>query len=45
MTLYGKDEATDLTPKEKKVLKAALDIELTARAEKRAAHRGPGRIS
>lgn len=44
MTLYGKDEASDLTPKEKKALKAALDVEVKARAERRAAHRGPRRI-
>lgn len=45
MTLYGKNEAADLTPKEKKALKAALEVELKARAEKRAAYRGPRRIS
>lgn len=45
MTLYGKNEAADLTPKEKKALKAALDAELKARAERRAARRGPRRIS
>jgi len=43
MTLYGKHEAADLAAKEKKALKAALDLELTARTQKRAAHRGPGR--
>jgi|SRR6516165_3267902 len=43
MTLYGKHEAADLAAKEKKALKAALDLELTARARKRAAHRGPRR--
>jgi hypothetical protein len=32
MTLYGKDEAKDLTPKEKKVLKSAIESELAARA-------------
>ena len=43
MTLYGKHEAADLAAKEKKALKAALDLELTARARKRAAHGGPRR--
>ena len=37
MTLYGKDKAADLTPREKKVLKAALDGEVKARAQKRMA--------
>jgi mRNA-degrading endonuclease RelE of RelBE toxin-antitoxin system len=32
MTLYGKDEAKDLTPKEKKALKSAIESELAARA-------------
>jgi hypothetical protein len=32
MTLYGKDEATDLTAKEKKGLKLAIECELAARA-------------
>lgn len=32
MTLYGKDEATDLTAKEKKALKSAIESELAARA-------------
>ncbi len=31
MTLYDKDEASDLTPREKKVLKGALEAELQAR--------------
>ena len=31
MTLYDKDEAADLTPKEKKALKAAIEAELQAR--------------
>jgi hypothetical protein len=43
MTLYGKDEAADLTPKEKKVLKTALDGEVKARAHRRRAHREPRR--
>ena len=32
MTLYDKDEASDLTAKEKNALKAAIQSELTARA-------------
>jgi len=44
MTLYDKDEASDLTPKEKKALKAAIDLEMKARAEERAARR-PRRMS
>lgn len=31
MTLYGKDEAADLTTAEKKTLKAAMDAEYRAR--------------
>ena len=31
MTLYGKDEAADLTPEEKKSLKRAIEAELRAR--------------
>jgi len=37
MTLYDKDEAADLTPKEKKALKGAIGAELKAREAKRAA--------
>ncbi len=44
MTLYGKDEASDLTAKEKKALKAAIELEVNARVEKRAARRGARRI-
>ena len=36
MTLYGKDEASDLTASEKKALKAAIEKELEARAARRA---------
>jgi len=36
MTLYGKDEASDLTAKEKKALQAAIESELGARAARRA---------
>jgi hypothetical protein len=43
MALYGKDQASDLTAREKKALKAAMDLELKTRAEKRAARRGAGR--
>ncbi len=35
MTLYNKDEAADLTPKEKKALKAAIEAELQARQASR----------
>ena len=35
MTLYDKDEASDLTAKEKKTLKAAIESELAARAGSR----------
>jgi hypothetical protein len=31
MTLYGKNEAADLTPREKKALKAAIEVECKAR--------------
>jgi hypothetical protein len=35
MTLYDKDEAADLTPKEKKMLKNAIEAELQSRQAKR----------
>jgi len=35
MTLYDKDEAADFTPKEKKILKDAIETELQARQAKR----------
>ena len=35
MTLYSKDEASDLTAAEKKALKAAIENELTLRAASR----------
>jgi hypothetical protein len=35
MTLYGKDEASDLTGQQKKALKVAIEDELAARAAKR----------
>lgn len=44
MALYGKDEAPDLTPQEKKTLKTAMDLELKARAQKRMARQRAGRI-
>jgi len=31
MTLFDKDEASDLSPKEKKALKTAVNVELEAR--------------
>jgi hypothetical protein len=43
MTLYAKDEASDLTAQQKKTLKAAVDNELAARASRRAG-RGSRRI-
>ena len=44
MTLYDKDEASDLTPKQRQALKNAIEIELRAReAAKRAKHRKPRR--
>jgi hypothetical protein len=39
MTLYGKNEAADLTTKEKKVLKTAIGLEAKVRSKKRAASR------
>jgi len=45
VALYGKDEAVGLSAKEKKALRTALELELQARAEARAARRGtPRRI-
>jgi len=35
MTVYDKDEASDLSPKQKKALKDSIAIELAARAAKR----------
>ena len=35
MTLYYKDEASDLTASEKKALKASIESELQARAARR----------
>ena len=44
MTLYDKDEASDLTVKEKNALKAAIQSELAARATRRARPGGRRRI-
>jgi len=43
MTLYGKDEAADLTPKEKKILKDAVEAELKAREATQAARKSRSR--
>ena len=44
MTVYGKDEASDLTPKEKQALKNAIEAELKARqAAKQARQRNSRR--
>lgn len=39
LTLYGKDEASDLTAKERRLLKTALDEEKRQRARRRVAGR------
>ena len=39
LTLYGKDEASDLSPKEKQILKTVLEEEKRERARLRAARR------
>jgi hypothetical protein len=39
LTLYGKDEASDLSPKEKQILKTHLEEEKRERARRRAARR------
>jgi len=44
MTLYDKDKASDLTMKEKKALKAAVESELAARAARRASESRSRRI-
>jgi hypothetical protein len=43
MTLYDKDEAADLSPKEKKVLSAAIEDELQAREMSLARRKRPRR--
>jgi hypothetical protein len=40
MTLYGKDEAADLKPAEKKALRSAIEAESKARVGKRAQKHG-----
>lgn len=44
MTLYDKDEAADLTAREKKILKNAVEAEVKARATRRGAHTRSRRI-
>jgi hypothetical protein len=39
LTMYGKDEAADLTSKEKRALKAAIEEEMWRRARRRASRR------
>ena len=39
LTLYGKDEASDLTPKERQILKTQLEEEKRQRARLRAMRR------
>ena len=39
MTLYGKDEASDLTAQQKKALRVAIEEELASRAAKRRVRR------
>jgi hypothetical protein len=43
MSIYDKNEADDLTPQQKKMLKAAIDTELARRASRRALRRGISR--
>ena len=40
ITIYDKDEAADLSPKERKALKTAIETELRAREAQRVARRG-----
>ena len=40
MTLYSKDEARDLTPKEKRALEGAIEAELRARQAAKLAQGG-----
>jgi hypothetical protein len=45
MTLYDNNEAADLTPQEKKALKAAIEAEVAARRSRKSEQqRRPGRI-
>jgi hypothetical protein len=43
ITLYDKDEASDLTPKERQALKSAIEIELRARQAAKLAKQGKSR--
>jgi hypothetical protein len=43
LTLYGKDEAADLTPTEKKALQRALDAELLVRRARQLARKENGK--
>jgi len=43
MTLYDKDEASDLRPKEKQILKSAIETELRARQSAKLAKRRKSR--
>jgi hypothetical protein len=43
MTLFDKDEASDLSPKEKKTLKAAIEAELGAREARKERRKGNSR--
>jgi hypothetical protein len=44
MTIYDKDEASDLTAQERKALKMAIESELSARAHKRSQGRTSRRL-
>ena len=44
MTLYDKNEAPDLTAKQKKILKEAVEFELKQRARRKAGQSRSGRI-
>jgi len=43
MTLYDKDEASDLTPKERQILKGAIQMELQTRQAARLARKTKSR--
>jgi hypothetical protein len=43
MTLYDKNEASDITPKEKQALKSAIETELQARQEEKLARQKKSR--
>jgi hypothetical protein len=44
MTLYDKDEASDLTAKEKRALRAAMEVEMEIRSRRAARRYGQGRV-